>query len=153
MVLLLLYPITLLGIWILSIAIAVEIQPLLPKECFYIEGFFRGEASLKARETDDVIDDILKASLTKDDVIYVLGHDGFYVIDLKNEIMKIVSTTSSDAAEYRQKKYYMKTGKDNIQIVTEEDLTMEEREVMEKLREAAYLRRSTETDIEVYTWW
>uniref|UniRef100_UPI00242C64D1 hypothetical protein n=1 Tax=Megasphaera elsdenii TaxID=907 RepID=UPI00242C64D1 len=90
MVLLFLVPIyvaTLPFTWIFQIELIDKIQSLLPKSCFYIEDILG--ASLKDGETGQIIDDNLKASLTKNNVIYAVGHYGFYIIDGKNEILKI----------------------------------------------------------------
>lgn len=103
MVLLFLFPIyvaTLPFTWIFQIELIDKIQSLLPKSCFYIEDILG--ASLKDGETGQIIDDNLKASLTKNNVIYAIGHYGFYIIDAKNEIIKIFPSNDKIINNYKK---------------------------------------------------
>ncbi|NMK40091.1 hypothetical protein [Megasphaera elsdenii] len=153
MVLLFLVPIyvaTLPFTWIFQIELIDKIQSLLPKSCFYIEDILG--ASLKDGETGQIIDDNLKASLTKNNVIYAVGHYGFYIIDGKNEILKIFPSNNKIINNYKEK-HHIKTGKDNVLILTEADLTIEESEIRKKLISAAYSKESPQnSDIDVYMW-
>lgn len=144
------YIITLPFTWIFQIEMIDKIQSLLPKPCFYIEDSLG--ASLKDGETGQIIDDNLKASLTKNDVIYAIGHYGFYVADTKNDTIKIFSTDGGRAAYY-QKNHYVKTGKDNVQILTDRDLSIEEKKIKQKLQDAISIpNQSLFSDIDVYMW-
>lgn len=152
-VLLFLFPIyvaTLPFTWIFQIELIDKIQLLLPKSCFYIEDILG--ASLKDGETGQIIDDNLKSSLTKDNVIYAVGHYGFYIVDTKDEIIKIFPGNDKIINNYKEK-HYIKTGKDNVLILTEADLTMEEREIRKKLISVAYSQGSyQDSDVDVYMW-
>lgn len=144
------YIITLPFTWTFQIVMIDKIQSVLPKSCFYIEDVLG--ASLKDGETGEIIDDNLRASLTKNDVIYAIGHYGFYVADTKKETIKIFSTNTR-AITYYQKNHYAKTGKDNVQILADNDLSMEEKEIRQKLQEAIPAPdHSPFSDIEVYMW-
>lgn len=153
MVLLFLFPIYIITLpytWIFQIILIDKVQSLLPKPCFYIRDIFG--AFLMDRETGQVIDDNIKASLTKDHVIYVLGNYGFYVADTKNEVIKIFTIDKDKSYSYKEN-HYIQTGKDNVQILIDEDLTMEEREVMSKLINAAYSETGNlDSDVDVYMW-
>lgn len=144
------YIITLPFTWIFQIEMIDKIQSLLPKPCFYIEDSLG--ASLKDGETGQVIDDNLKASLTKNDVIYAIGHYGFYVADTKNKTIKIFSMDRREAAYY-QKNHYIRTGKNNAQILADCNLSTEEKEIRQKLQEAISTpNQSLFSDIDVYMW-
>lgn len=134
--------------WIFQIEIVAKLQSLVPKPCFYIENTLG--ASLIDGEANQVIDDNLKASLTRDGIIYAIGHRGFYVADIKNKTIKIVPTVSG--VEYYQKNHYLKTGKNNVKILTESVLSEEEKEIRKSLIEAAYSQKNFSKDIEVYMW-
>lgn len=135
------YIITLPFTWIFQIEMIDKFQSLVPQPCFYIEDSLG--ASLKDGETGQVIDDNLKASLTKNDVIYAIGHYGFYVADTKDR----------REAAYYQKNHYIRTGKNNVQILADCNLSTEEKEIRQKLQEAISTpNQSLFSDIDVYMW-
>lgn len=66
--------------------------------------------------------------------------------------IKIFSMDRREAAYY-QKNHYIRTGKDNVQILADCNLSTEEKEIRQKLQEAISTpNQSLFSDIDVYMW-